>query len=69
MRCDMDDGAGLSAITAAIVGVVVNLALWLALHVILGQVRSVGFGTEIPVLSSNRLACGPSLRCFDDRLN
>ena len=45
-----------------------NLALWFALHVIFGQVRSVGFETEIPVLSSNRLTCGPSLRCFHDCL-
>ena len=44
--------AALSAITAAVVGVVMNLALWFALHVIFGQVRSVGFETEIPVLSS-----------------
>ena len=44
--------AALSAITAAVVGVVLNLALWFALHVIFGQVRNVGFGSEIPVLSS-----------------
>ena len=44
--------AALSAITAAVVGVVMNLALWFAVHVIFGQVRSVGFGSEIPVLSS-----------------
>lgn len=44
--------AALTAITAAVVGVVMNLALWFALHVIFGAVRSVGLGMEIPVLSS-----------------
>jgi chromate transporter len=44
--------AALGAITAAVVGVVMNLALWFALHVIFGAVRSVGLGMEIPVLSS-----------------
>ncbi|BCG92562.1 chromate efflux transporter [Mesorhizobium sp. 131-2-1] len=44
--------AALGAITAAVVGVVMNLALWFALHVIFGSVRSVGLGMEIPVLSS-----------------
>ena len=44
--------AALGAITAAVVGVVMNLALWFALHVIFGTVRSVGLGMEIPVLSS-----------------
>jgi chromate transporter len=44
--------AALSAITAAVVGVVMNLALWFALHVIFGAVHRVGFGMEVPVLSS-----------------
>ncbi|CAN7149748.1 chromate efflux transporter [Mesorhizobium sp. LjNodule214] len=44
--------AALGAITAAVVGVVMNLALWFALHVVFGQVRSVGHGMEIPVLAS-----------------
>ncbi|RJT40883.1 chromate efflux transporter [Mesorhizobium waimense] len=44
--------AALGAITAAVVGVVMNLALWFALHVVFGQVRSVGLGMEVPVLSS-----------------
>ena len=42
----------LGAITAAVVGVVMNLALWFALHVVFGEVRSVGFGMEAPVLST-----------------
>ncbi len=44
--------AALSAITAAVVGVVMNLALWFALHVVFGAVRVVGLGMEVPVLSS-----------------
>jgi chromate transporter len=47
--------AALTAITAAIVGVVMNLALWFALHVVFREVRSVSFlGLEpdLPVLSS-----------------
>ncbi|CAN7313382.1 chromate efflux transporter [Mesorhizobium amorphae] len=44
--------AALGAITAAVVGVVMNLALWFALHVVFSQVRSIGLGMEIPVLSS-----------------
>ncbi len=44
--------AALTAITAAVVGVVMNLALWFALHVVFGAVHRVGFGMEVPVLSS-----------------
>ncbi|MBZ9943655.1 chromate efflux transporter [Mesorhizobium sp. BR1-1-13] len=44
--------AALGAITAAVVGVIMNLALWFALHVIFREVRETGFGTEVPVLSS-----------------
>lgn len=44
--------AALTAITAAVVGVVMNLALWFALHVIFSAVHRVGFGMEVPVLSS-----------------
>ncbi|MBZ9815825.1 chromate efflux transporter [Mesorhizobium sp. CA7] len=42
----------LGAITAAVVGVIMNLALWFALHVVFGKVASVGWGVEVPVLSS-----------------
>lgn len=45
----------LSAITAAVVGVILNLALWFALHVIFGEVRPwSGFGMrlDLPVLGS-----------------
>ncbi|PBC10966.1 chromate transporter [Mesorhizobium sp. WSM3859] len=44
--------AALGAITAAVVGVIMNLALWFALHVVFGKVGSVGWGVEVPVLSS-----------------
>jgi chromate transporter len=44
--------AALGAITAAVVGVIMNLALWFALHVVFGKVESVGWGVELPVLSS-----------------
>ena len=45
----------LSAITAAVVGVVLNLAIWFAIHTIFGQVQPVRwgpFGFDAPVLSS-----------------
>ncbi|AWC20910.1 hypothetical protein CO731_00351 [Aminobacter sp. MSH1] len=44
--------AALTAIAAAVVGVVMNLALWFALHVVFGEVRSIGFGPDLLVLSS-----------------
>jgi chromate transporter len=44
--------AALSAITAAVVGVILNLALWFAMHVVFGAVREVGLGMDVPVLSS-----------------
>ena len=44
--------AALSAITAAVVGVVLNLAVWFAMHVVFGTVREVGLGMDVPVLSS-----------------
>ncbi|TIM16199.1 MAG: chromate transporter, partial [Mesorhizobium sp.] len=44
--------AALTAITAAVVGVIMNLALWFGLHVIFGEVRNIGLGMDVPVLSS-----------------
>ncbi len=47
--------AALAAITAAVVGIILNLAVWFALHVLFSEVRTVsGFGmtVDIPVLSS-----------------
>ena len=51
---DLLNGA-LSAITAAVVGVVLNLAVWFALHTIFREVRPVhgfGFAFDAPVLAS-----------------
>ena len=47
--------AALSAITAAVVGVILNLALWFAIHVVFRQVVSVdwhGIEPDLPLLSS-----------------
>ncbi len=47
--------AALSAITAAVVGVILNLAIWFALHVLFGEVRDVeayGLRLHMPVLST-----------------
>jgi len=47
--------AALSAITAAVVGVVLNLAVWFALHVMFGEVNVVhdyGLKLQVPVLST-----------------
>lgn len=50
--------AALAAITAAVVGVILNLALWFAIHTLFGQVRALPFagGTlAVPVLASANL--------------
>lgn len=47
--------AALTAITAAVVGVVMNLAVWFALHVVFREVRPFeifGIGPDLPVLAS-----------------
>ena len=47
--------AALSAITAAVVGVVLNLAIWFALHTLFGgvdQLHSFGLTLNVPVLST-----------------
>jgi chromate transporter len=52
-------GAALSAITAAVVGVVLNLAVWFALHTLFREVRAVGAGPlsfDLPVAGSIDLA-------------
>ncbi|MBP2314927.1 chromate efflux transporter [Azospirillum soli] len=54
-------GGALSAITAAVVGVILNLAIWFALHTLFGQlapVRIAGATLDLPVPSSLNL---PSL--------
>ncbi|WP_448192984.1 chromate efflux transporter [Azospirillum sp. sgz301742] len=52
-------GGALSAITAAVVGVVLNLAVWFGLHVLFGRlepVRVAGATLEAPVLSTLNVA-------------
>ncbi|MEV5023013.1 chromate efflux transporter [Sphingobium sp. LMA1-1-1.1] len=47
--------SALTAITAAVVGVIMNLAIWFAIHTLFTQVRTVGGvggGFDVPVLSS-----------------
>jgi len=47
--------SALTAITAAVVGVIMNLAIWFAIHTLFTQVRTiggVGSGFDVPVLSS-----------------
>jgi chromate transporter len=51
--------AALAAIGAAVVGVILNLAVWFALHVLFAQMiltRALGVRMELPVLSSLNLA-------------
>ncbi|MBW3564745.1 MAG: chromate efflux transporter [Acidobacteria bacterium] len=47
--------AALAVITAAVVGVVMNLAVWFALHVLFGEVREVhtfGMSVDVPVIAT-----------------
>jgi chromate transporter len=55
LRANKALGAALGAITAAVVGVILNLAVWFALHVLFAElvpVRWLGAAVELPVLSS-----------------
>jgi chromate transporter len=55
MRGNKGLGGALSAITAAVVGVILNLSIWFALHTVFREtlpVRSLGFWFDAPVLSS-----------------
>jgi chromate transporter len=48
-------GAALSAVTAAVVGVILNLAVWFGLHVVFRQLlhwHEYGFRLDVPVLNS-----------------
>jgi len=50
--------AALGAITAAVVGVILNLAVWFAIHTLFAQARSVevgGLAFDVPVLASLNL--------------
>jgi chromate transporter len=47
--------ASLSAVTAAVVGVILNLAVWFGLHVVFRQLQpwhEYGFSLDVPVLTS-----------------
>jgi chromate transporter len=51
--------AALSAITAAVVGVILNLAIWFALHTLFGQVdeqHAYGMVLQVPVLTTLNVA-------------
>ncbi|WP_430389724.1 chromate efflux transporter [Blastomonas fulva] len=51
--------AALTAITAAVVGVILNLAVWFGLHVVFDEVRTIasfGLDFDVPVWSSINLA-------------
>jgi chromate transporter len=55
LRANQALSAALTAVTAAVVGVILNLAIWFAVHVIWRQVRLVEFGPlslELPVLGA-----------------
>jgi chromate transporter len=51
--------AALSAITAAVVGVILNLAVWFAIHLFfgtVGEVRAYGIRLYVPELSTINIA-------------
>ncbi|MCW5681813.1 MAG: chromate efflux transporter [Xanthobacteraceae bacterium] len=55
MRANRALAAALAAITAAVVGVILNLALWFAVHTIFAQTRDIAFGPvsfDAPVFAS-----------------
>src|SRR3546814_25700 len=59
MRGNRALSATLGAITAAVVGVILNLALWFAIHTLFGEARKVaiiGGGFDVPVLASLNIA-------------
>ena len=55
MRGSASLSAALAGVTAAVVGVIANLALFFALHTLFGRTRQLGWshlGLEVPVWSS-----------------
>ena len=55
LRGNVAISGGMAAITAAVVGVILNLAVWFALHVLFSEVATFQAGPllmQIPVLSS-----------------
>jgi len=65
MRANRALSAALSAVTAAVVGVILNLSIWFAVHVVWREVARIGAGPlslELPVLGSlDRAAAGLSV--------
>jgi chromate transporter len=59
LRANKGLSAALTAITAAVVGVILNLAIWFGLHTLFGQVderRVLGMVLHVPVLSTLSVA-------------
>lgn len=59
LRSNKALSTALAAITAAVVGVILNLAVWFAMHVLFGEVTTLdvlGLSLDVPVLSSIRPA-------------
>ena len=59
LRANKALAAALQAVTAAVVGVILNLAVWFAVHVIFAEVRPFALGplaVDLPVLASLNLA-------------
>ncbi|MBX5143917.1 chromate efflux transporter [Rhizobium lentis] len=55
LRGNVALAGAMSAITAAVVGVILNLAIWFGLHTLFAEVASVSFGSlqlDVPVLQS-----------------
>ncbi len=55
LRSNRALSAALATVTAAVVGVILNLAVWFALHVVFGEVRvfeRAGLRLDVPVLAS-----------------
>jgi chromate transporter len=55
LRANRALAGALAAITAAVVGVILNLALWFALHTLFGEVRDLhaaGFRLAVPVAAT-----------------
>lgn len=61
LRANAALAGALKGVTAAVVGVIANLALWFALHTLFAQIQPV-FGVDVPVWSSlNPVAAGLAL--------
>ncbi len=59
LRSNRSLSAALTAVTASVVGVILNLAIWFAIHVVWTEVRRIEAGPlalELPVLASIDLA-------------